>query len=33
VPQKPRYLQDQVLRDLARKMVFVAGPRQLETLV
>ena len=26
---QPRYLQDQILRDLARKMVFVAGPRQV----
>ena len=25
----PRYLEDQVRRDLARKMVFVAGPRQV----
>lgn len=29
VPRNPRYLQDQVLGDLARKMVFVAGPRQV----
>ena len=25
----PRYLADQVLADLRRKMVFVAGPRQV----
>ena len=24
-----RYLRDQVVQDLARKMVFVAGPRQV----
>ena len=27
--RRPRYLADQVKRDLARKMVFVAGPRQV----
>ena len=26
---RQRYLKDQVLRDLTRKMVFVAGPRQV----
>ena len=26
---RPRYLATQVERDLARKMVFVAGPRQV----
>lgn len=25
----PRYLRDQIQRDLSRKMVFVAGPRQV----
>ena len=29
VPPRPRYLSTQVERDLARKMVFVAGPRQV----
>ena len=29
VPPSPRYLSTQVERDLARKMVFVAGPRQV----
>jgi predicted AAA+ superfamily ATPase len=26
---RPRYLEPQVRRDLARKMVFVSGPRQV----
>ncbi len=26
---RPRYLEPQVRRDLSRKMVFVAGPRQV----
>ena len=29
MPVRPRYLADQIERDLARKMVFVAGPRQV----
>jgi predicted AAA+ superfamily ATPase len=29
VPVRPRYLESQVVRDLRRKMVFVAGPRQV----
>src|SRR6266704_6718692 len=29
MPVRRRYLAPQVLRDLARKMVFVAGPRQV----
>jgi predicted AAA+ superfamily ATPase len=29
MPMKRRYLAGQVVRDLERKMVFVAGPRQV----
>jgi hypothetical protein len=28
-PSRPRYLEAQIRRDLRRKMVFVAGPRQV----
>lgn len=30
MPMRRRYLNAQVRRDLARKMVFIAGPRQVE---
>jgi hypothetical protein len=29
MPSRPRYLEAQIRRDLRRKMVFVAGPRQV----
>ncbi|MCH7914074.1 MAG: ATP-binding protein [Deltaproteobacteria bacterium] len=29
MPMRRRYLNAQVRRDLARKMVFIAGPRQV----
>ncbi len=29
LPMRRRYLNAQVRRDLARKMVFIAGPRQV----
>jgi predicted AAA+ superfamily ATPase len=29
MPSRPRYLESQIRRDLRRKMVFVAGPRQV----